>query len=114
MAQLTGIAEVTLGYERSADEGNKIYVEVPVSSTLSHTDNGYGRDKVAQSGNGVVLEEVNHQYDKSSAFLAQAQVYIKTFVDREVQVVSTLHGLWEIQVLIVNFMLLVLLISYFI
>ncbi len=104
MAQLTGISEVTLGYERSADEGNKIYVEVPISSTLSHTSNVDGRDKVAQDGGEVVLEEVNHQYDKSSAFLAQAQVYIKTFVDREVQVVSTLHGLWEIQVLLLFYL----------
>lgn len=96
MAQLTGISEVTLGYERSADEGNKIYVQVPVSH--SNADQNKEIGQVPTVGE-VVLEEVNHQYDKSSAFLAQAQAYINTFISCDVRVVSTLHGLWEIQVL---------------
>ena len=96
MAQLTGISEVTLGYERSADEGNKIYVQVPVFNSTADPNKELGQ--VPTVGE-VVLEEVNHQYDKSSAFLAQAQAYIDTFVNCDVHVVSTLHGLWEIQVL---------------
>ena len=95
MAQLTGISEVTLGYERSADEGNKIYVQVPVSH--SNTDQNKQIGQVPTMGE-VVLEEVNHQYDKSSTFLAQAQAYINTSISCDVRVVSTLHGLWEIQV----------------
>ena len=88
MAQLEGIEEVRLGYERSADEGNGVFVQ------------------------GL---EVNHQFDKSSAFLRAAQEYALLHLTpsgcdasssgtevveaREgVRVVSTLHGLWEIQV----------------
>ena len=88
MAQLEGIEEVRLGYERSADEGNGVFVQ------------------------GL---EVNHQFDKSSAFLRAAQEYALLHLtpsgcdasssDTEVveasegvRVVSTLHGLWEIQV----------------
>lgn len=103
MAQLTGISEVTLGYERSADEGNKIFVPVPLPLSPSITDSAKDAvvtdDQQKQASIDVVLEEVNHQYDKSSTFLAQAQGYIKAFVDRDVKVVSTLHGLWELQVL---------------
>jgi hypothetical protein len=68
---MSGVREVRLGYERSADEGNGVFVQ--------------GR-------------EVNHQYDKSSAFLQLAQAYVKRWIDPEVSVTSTLHGLWEIQV----------------
>lgn len=71
MARQAGIKEVSFGYERSADEGNGVYVA------------------------GC---EVNHQYDKSSAFLAQAQGYIARFIDPEVCVKSILHGMWELQV----------------
>lgn len=42
--------------------------------------------------------EVNHQYDKSSAFLAQAQAYISRFIDPTMEVKSILHGMWELQV----------------
>jgi hypothetical protein len=66
------VRQVQLGLERSADEGNGVFVEG---------------------------QEVNHQFDKSSAFLAQAQEYIHGFIDPQITVVSTLHGLWEIQVL---------------
>ena len=43
--------------------------------------------------------EVNHQYDKSSSFLAQAQEYIRRFLHPKIVVKSVLHGLWEIEVL---------------
>jgi len=117
VAQLTGISEVTLGYERSADEGNGVYVEntVVVSDVGGSGGGGSGvvggvvdtvgcvaldattpgsADNVVK----VVKEEVNHQYDKSSFFLALAQGYIAGFIDAEIKVVSTLHGLWELQV----------------
>ncbi|MGB4192162.1 MAG: hypothetical protein WBJ81_06450 [Rickettsiales bacterium] len=70
-SQLAGVRQVQLGLERSADEGNGVFVDG---------------------------QEVNHQFDKSSAFLAQAQEYIHRFIDPDMKVVSTLHGLWEIQV----------------
>jgi hypothetical protein len=75
-AQMSGVREVRLGYERSADEGNGVFVQ--------------GR-------------EVNHQYDKSSAFLQLAQAYVKRWIDPEVSVTSTLHGLWEIQVSVCHY-----------
>lgn len=115
MAQLTGISEVTLGYERSADEGNGVYVEntVVVSDVGGSGGSGVVGGVVdtvgcvaldattpgsADNVVKVVKEEVNHQYDKSSFFLALAQGYIAGFIDTEINVVSTLHGLWELQV----------------
>jgi hypothetical protein len=106
VALLRKIPEVSLGYERSADEGNGVFV----------------------GG-----EEVNHQYDKSSRFLASASAYIQQLllpvllvlppraeIDTEIRteteagtgagaaggerriprvaVKSVLHSMWELQV----------------
>lgn len=73
MAWLTGVSRVSLGFERSADEGNGVFVR------------------------GGRLE-VNHQYDKSSAFLRAAQRYVARSLAPQLQAASALSDLWELQV----------------
>lgn len=73
MAWLTGVSRVSLGFERSADEGNGVFVR------------------------GGRLE-VNHQYDKSSAFLGAAQRYVARSLAPQLRATSALSDLWELQV----------------
>lgn len=70
---LQGIPYVSLGYEKSADEGNGVYVGV---------------------------REVNHQYDKSSIFMTHAAQYIKQYIHSQVVVESHLRDMLEIEVLL--------------
>ena len=42
--------------------------------------------------------EVNHQYDKSSAFLRAAQRYVARSLAPQLQAASALSDLWELQV----------------
>lgn len=73
VAWLTGVSRVSLGFEKSADEGNGVFVR------------------------GGRLE-VNHQYDKSSAFLRAAQQYVARSLAPQLQAASALSDLWELQV----------------
>jgi len=60
-----------LGYERSADVGNNVFV------------------------NGI---EVNHQFDKSSAFLARAVDYIRCHIGSQIVIQSPISSMWELQI----------------
>jgi hypothetical protein len=77
VSYLKGYSTVTFGYEKSANEGNHIYMK------------------------GV---EINHQYDKSLIFLQLAQEYIHSISarygssDSTITVVSPLHEMWEIEI----------------
>jgi hypothetical protein len=71
IALLQGYDEVSLGYEKSADEGNGVFVGE---------------------------REVNHQYDKSSVFMALAQQYIHDCLSSTLRVFSPLMDLWELEV----------------
>ncbi len=67
-----GRREISLGYEKSADEGNGVYVG----------------DR-----------EVNHQYDKSSYFLTIGKNYVNEVLRVEyVNVYSPLMNMWELEV----------------
>lgn len=67
------IPRISLGFEKSADEGNRVFV----------------------AHNTV---EVNHQYDKSQPFLALTQSYITKHITDRVQIGSVLHDMWELEV----------------
>lgn len=73
MAWITGIPKISLGYEKSADEGNGVFV----------------------CHNRV---EVNHQYDKSQLFMTAAQQYIAEHIDPTLVATSRLSHLWELEV----------------
>ncbi len=67
------IPKISLGFEKSAEEGNNVFV---LNDTV----------------------EVNHQYDKSPIFLQLAQQYIATQLTTRVFPESELHQLWELEV----------------
>ena len=71
VCSLQKINYVSLGFERSADEGNGVYV------------------------NDV---EVNHQYDKSSVFLAHVKQYISRHINPTLSVDSVLSNMWELEI----------------
>jgi len=71
VSQLHGLGEVRLGWERSADHGNGTFI------------------------GGV---EVNHQFDKSSSFLASAQQYVHHCLRADVRVWSPICHLWDLEV----------------
>jgi hypothetical protein len=71
VALLCGHSEVHMGFEKSADFGNGVYV------------------------NDV---EVNHQFDKSSAFLQAARAYITRFLSPTLRVISPLDAMWDLEV----------------
>jgi len=71
VSQLHHIPLVYLGHEKSADEGNGVYV------------------------NGV---EVNHQYDKSTAFLQMASEYTAKYITPNIQIRSAVKNMWEIEI----------------
>ena len=71
LCSLQKINHVSLGFERSADEGNGVYV------------------------NEV---EVNHQYDKSSIFLELAREYINRHINPKLSVYSLLSNMWELEI----------------
>lgn len=71
VCSITKINSVSLGFEKSADEGNGVYV------------------------NDV---EVNHQYDKSSVFLAKAKQYINRHINPTLSVSSRLANMWELEI----------------
>eukprot|EP01034_Spumella_vulgaris_P022051 gene22051-28146_t len=68
---LNGITSVSLGFERSADEGNGVFVD------------------------GI---EVNHQYDKSSAFVTLASAYVTRYLHPALRVFSPLKDMWELEI----------------
>jgi hypothetical protein len=70
---LLDIPRISLGFEKSADEGNRVFV----------------------AHNTV---EVNHQFDKSQPFLALTQSYITKHITDRVQVGSVLHDMWELEI----------------
>ena len=67
-----------LGHEKSADDGNGVYI----LDTL-HDQKVY---------------EVNHQYDKSNVFLNLSQQYVDAFCTRDVVITSPLRNMWELEV----------------
>eukprot|EP01038_Epipyxis_sp_PR26KG_P009134 gene9134-12320_t len=71
VAVLDDIPEIVLGHEKSADEGNGVFV------------------------NNV---EVNHQYDKSSMFLSIASDYSMKYITSQLIIRSALTQLWELQI----------------
>ena len=75
VSYLKGYQSVAFGYEKSANEGNHVFI------------------------NGM---EINHQYDKSRDFLELAQHYIrsisKQYRGSDITVVSPLHEMWEIEI----------------
>lgn len=70
--------EVYLGHEKSADEGNGVFI----------LDSLYG-DKIY---------EVNHQYDKSNVFLNLSQQYVDLFFSNDILITSPLRNMWELEV----------------
>lgn len=59
-----------------------------------------GFEKSADEGNGVFVQdiEVNHQYDKSSRFLALSTEYIRQHLTSSTVAKSALHHLWELEI----------------
>lgn len=77
LASLLHIPTIALGHEKSANEGNRVYID-----TL----------------------EVNHQYDKSQIFLQLTKTYIFTCIDslslqsQPFEAYSALGELWELEI----------------
>lgn len=71
IASMYDISSVSLGFEKSADEGNGIVM------------------------NGI---EVNHQYDKSSVFLKLASEFIYANLNLSLSVYSPLSEMWELEI----------------
>jgi hypothetical protein len=59
-----------------------------------------GFEKSADFGNGIYMNdvEVNHQFDKSSVFLRAASRYISAFISPGLLVTSPLDAMWDLEV----------------
>lgn len=68
---LYGHLEVRMGFEKSADFGNSIYMKDV---------------------------EVNHQFDKSSGFLKAASEYVHRYISPSLRVISPLDSMWDLEV----------------
>lgn len=74
VAYLRGdISQIHLGHELAADEGNGVYIN-----------------------NGTL--EVNHQYDKSSAFVDLAAEYIRNNITTDITICAPLNKLSELEI----------------
>lgn len=76
VCSLTGIKRVYLGHEKSADFGNGATVLVDTRGPV----------------------EINHQYDKSSAFLILAADYVRSYIQPRVIIESRLCNMWELHI----------------
>ena len=76
VCSLTGIKRVYLGHEKSADFGNGATVLVDARGPV----------------------EINHQYDKSSAFLTLAADYVRSYIQPLVVIESRLCNMWELHI----------------
>jgi hypothetical protein len=77
-----------------------MFDSVLICLTLGIKTVSLGYEKSADFGNGVTKEgiEINHQYDKSSAFLTLAGDYVKTFLSPNISLKSELCALWELEI----------------
>ena len=75
VCSLTGIKRVYLGHEKSADFGNGATVLVDSRQV-----------------------EINHQYDKSSAFLTLAADYVRMYIQPHLAIESRLCKMWELHI----------------
>ena len=76
VCSLNGIKRVYLGHEKSADFGNGATVLVDTRGPV----------------------EINHQYDKSRAFLTLAADYVRLYIQPHLAIESRLCKMWELHI----------------